>query len=219
MKGETDKILAAIVTELRERHGCHTVVLYGSRAYGEHTDSSDYDVVGIRPSGPGVPAELHDARELPALDGAYLDAFILAESAAFDERPGAIRYRHGVVLAEKDGRGERLIEFASELFRKGPKKLDAVETKTLRTWVTKTVARIARGGSDDLEANYRRAWLLYELPEIYFKLRGRWYLGPKEGFAWLRENDAATHSLFELALSPSSSRGTLRMLAERVLSA
>lgn len=202
-------VLSAIVEELRQRYGCHTVVLYGSRARGEHTEASDWDVVAVRASGP----EVHDARDL---GGALLDAFVVSEADALGSEPGAIRFRHGQVLVERDGWGRRLVEHAARLYRQGPAPLEPVEVETLRAWVTKTLARVER---DDLEARHRRAWLLHDLPEICFKLRGRWYPGPKEAFRWLREHDPAAYALFEQALTPAAPLSSVRRLADHVLAA
>ncbi|BAZ21637.1 hypothetical protein NIES4073_25150 [Kalymmatonema gypsitolerans NIES-4073] len=38
----------------------------------------------------------------------------------------------------------------------------------------------------DIEADYRRVWLLYTLLEDYFALRQKWYLGSKESWNWLK---------------------------------
>lgn len=203
--------IKSIIDELVTRHRCHTVILYGSRARDEHTDASDYDLLGIR-EGAGRD---RDAREF---QGAYLDAFIYGEDELKGElEPDLIRLRHGKALIEKDVQGQALIARAQALFDAGPKRLSRSEAEALRHWVRKMFVRISRGGPEDIEANFRRVWLLHDLLEIYFKLRGQWYLGPKESFAWLERNDLATHDLFELALSPDASRGSLRILAEHVI--
>jgi len=56
-----------------------------------------------------------------------------------------------------------------------------VEAATLRAWVDKMVGRLA--DADRVLAGFRRAELLAQLPEVYFTLRGRWWLGPKAGLA------------------------------------
>jgi len=43
------------------------------------------------------------------------------------------------------------------------------------------VGRLA--DADRVLAGFRRAELLAQLPEVYFTLRGRWWLGPKAGLA------------------------------------
>lgn len=210
----TEDILAKISNELCSKHGCHSILLYGSRARGEGNGSSDYDILAIRH---GSAEELHDGRNF---EGAYVDAFIVSEQdieRKSKDDPAFIRFRHGRVLCEKDGWASKLVEAATERFRAGPKELTMPERQALKMWVAKMLARIAQGGPDDVEANYRRSWLHYELLEIYFKLRDRWYLGPKESFAWLKEHDHTAYALFELALEPNASRGALRRLAEKVI--
>lgn len=43
--------LISITKRFKEGHGCHTVILYGSRARGDFNDSSDWDVIGFREVG------------------------------------------------------------------------------------------------------------------------------------------------------------------------
>jgi predicted nucleotidyltransferase len=202
--------LQKIAEELKRAHGCHTVILYGSRARDEHSDTSDFDVLGVRESGERV----RDAR---VLEDEYLDAFIYPEKDLETLEPDLIRLRDAKVLAQKGDYGTRLIARARALFEAGPKALSEAELKLTRGWIAKTLARIARGGPEDVEANYRRVWLLYQLLEDYFRLRGQWYLGPKESLEWLRRNDPVAYRLFEQALAPDAARGALRRLAERVL--
>ncbi|MBI3542456.1 MAG: nucleotidyltransferase domain-containing protein [Deltaproteobacteria bacterium] len=205
-----EETLRLIADELLKKHGCHTVVLYGSRALDAHESTSDFDVAGVREAG-------EPARDARPFEGEYLDAFIYPEKALETLEPEMIRLRAGRVLVEKDGYGTRLIERARKLFDAGPKPLSEAEASLIRSWVAKTLARISRGGPEDVEANYRRVWLLFQLLEDHFKLRGQWYLGPRESFEWLRRNDPATYRAFEQALAPEAARGSLRVLAARVL--
>lgn len=101
-----------------------------------------------------------------------------------------------------------------EIFEEGPEPLPADEIQTIRIWIGKMLSRIAKG---DLEGNYRRAWLQYDLIESYFVLRKKWYLGPKEAFRWLSENNPAAYELFDIALKPNSNLADIQRLAERVL--
>jgi predicted nucleotidyltransferase len=44
---QNDNILQSIIHELQTTHHCHTIILYGSRARGDFSKTSDYDVAGI----------------------------------------------------------------------------------------------------------------------------------------------------------------------------
>ena len=46
-----DATLRDIVQELTRKYRCHTIILYASRAKGQTTPTSDYDVIGVRKDG------------------------------------------------------------------------------------------------------------------------------------------------------------------------
>jgi hypothetical protein len=198
--------LEALVAELRDTHGCHTIILYGSRARGDWTTESDYDVVGIRDRGPAF----RDARPWR---GSFLDAFIYPESAvtaASDER---LHWLGGRVLTERGDLGRRLLAGLAAIEAAGPGPLAADDATTRRVWMRKMLDRVARG---DLEGHYRRAWLQFQALEDYFALRGLWYRGPKEAFTWLATHDPETLQAFERALAPDASMDALKAKVERV---
>ncbi len=91
-------ILQQIIDELRATHGCHTFILYGSRARGDFTPSSDYDILGIRRTGVST-------RDTRLIEGYYLDAFIYSEDQARKVDESFLRLRGGLVLEEKDDQG------------------------------------------------------------------------------------------------------------------
>ena len=63
-------MLDRLVARLGDGEGCHTIILYGSRARGDAGPDSDYDLIGFRDlEGPPV-------RETGVRDGALLDIFI-----------------------------------------------------------------------------------------------------------------------------------------------
>ncbi len=194
---------------LVDGHGCHTVILYGSRARGDSDKSSDWDVLGVRPAGEASRA----ARDL---HGAWLDAFVYPEShfATLDE--GSLRFLGGKLLVDTRGYGAKLVERIRVFEAKGPKALEETAEESLRVWYGKMLERIARG---DLEASYRRTWLLFEALESYFRLRRHWYRGPKQSFAFLAKNDPEAHEAFARALAPSASFEDLSALVQCVLAA
>lgn len=207
-----DPILARLVSELVARHGCHTVVLYGSRALGMATAESDWDMLGIREGGEAT----RDAR---LVDGVFLDAFIVPEKDVVGAGANFLHLRGGIAVRDPRGLGARLLDDAAAALASPPKGLPEAEIAARRAWCQKMLGRIRRGGDVDVEANYRRAWLLFNLLELYFVFRGRHYLGPKESFRWLAERDAPAYQAFSAALEPGAPLSAVEALAWRVLSA
>lgn len=203
----TEPELAAIQELLVDRHGCHAVILYGSRARGAATPESDWDVLGIRERGDAI-------REARPLGDAWLDAFVLPERDLETLDAGSLRYLGGRVLVDRRGVAAALLARVAAFESKGPPALDATEEAARRAWYPKMLARIARG---DVEARYRRAWLLYDALETWFVLRRRWYRGPKESLAWLAAHEPGAHALFARALAPDGQDDDLAALVANVL--
>lgn len=90
-----------------EAHGCHTVILYGSRARGDATLQSDVDLLCVREAGPAV----RDAR---IVDGLYLDAFIYPEATLRKLEPSLLRVLGGIVVCERGGFGSALLAQGSK---------------------------------------------------------------------------------------------------------
>ncbi|QDL11055.1 nucleotidyltransferase domain-containing protein [Brasilonema octagenarum UFV-E1] len=202
-----DHYLGALVDELCHVHNCHTVILYGSRAKGTHTAESDYDLFAVRETG----ESLHDAR---LWNNYYLDIFIYNEKDVIIVDSSFLRILGGVVLRECEGFGQRLLKRMDELFATGPAALSASEIQLRRTWFSKMLKRISQG---NIEADYRRVWLLYALLEDYFALRQKWYLGSKESWNWLKIHDPQTYVAFEVALKSGACFSTIESLVEKVL--
>lgn len=201
-----DPILEQALQDLVEKHKCHTVILYGSRSRGDFTEESDYDLIGFRDQGP-------QARDARIIDGKFLDAFIYPADVVIGQEKDFLRVRKGLILQEREGFGGNLLKTVETIFEKGPHPMSEDEARMIRTWIRKMLVRISK---DDIEGNYRRAWLQFELLENHFKLRGRWYLGPKESFAWLAENEPEVYRLFDRALKPGSGFAEMEHLAEKV---
>lgn len=199
-------ILSKLVQDLRRKHKCHTLILYGSRARGEGNAASDYDLIGFRKSGAMV---VHDARKIGRT---YLDAFIYPEK--FAKAPELLRARDGIVLFQQGKFGDRLLARLERLYERGPTKLTASEKAARKVWIRKMLDRAKQ---NDVEGNFRRAWLLYLLLEDYFALRDMWYEGPKAGFKWLRANKPPLSQLFERALRPNAKLSDVEKLARAVI--
>jgi predicted nucleotidyltransferase len=202
-----EKILSTLAREICRKHRCHTVIVYGSRARGDATPSSDYDVLGIRAKG-------EMTRDTRRWKGAYLDVFVYPERKL--RRAGAdfLRVRGGRVLVEKDRFGTRLLARLDKIHARGPKALKPDERQALKVWMRKMLDRIR---ARDEEANFRRVFLLTLLLEDYFLLRNRWYEGPKASFAWLRQNRPDVYGRFQRALKPNAPIAAIEALIEVVV--
>jgi GNAT superfamily N-acetyltransferase len=201
-----EPILDKLVQELREKHACHTVVLYGSRARGDFTAASDYDVLGIRDGG----ELLRDARPW---EGSYLDAFIYPAHLLAEPPEHLLDLRQGRILLEKGSVARDLLTKLQERFAKGPTLLRADEFEAIRVWHDKAIDRIRLGG---LQGDFRRLELVARLLEDYFLMRGEWYLGPKASFQHLERHEPGLLALFRAALESSASLADIEALKERV---
>ena len=203
---DNDKVLLKILDELQNKHDCHTAILYGSRARGDWTEISDYDIIALRDKEPNLSVA-------KPIDGFFADAYVYSDAYAESHVSEFLRLRGGKVLFQRGHQGTKLISQVEALYRKGPTLLRADEVEQRKTWIDKTYMRLLRG---DTEANYRRHWLLFALLEDYFALRGLWYRGPKESFRQLAESDPRALLLFENALSPKAKDSDIRKLCELV---
>src|SRR5690349_15540797 len=101
-----------LLSELASLHGCHTVILYGSRAHGTETPASDIDVVGFRSQGEAV----SDCRQW---QGYWLDAWIKPEAEAAKPED-FLHLAGGKVLCEQDGFGTQLLEKVDQTLAQPP---------------------------------------------------------------------------------------------------
>lgn len=202
-----DTLLEQIQHEIISKYDCHTIILYGSRARSEATATSDYDIIAIRENG-------EFERDCRLYNGFYLDIFIYSEDAVKNPDVSLIRMKDGIVLCEKNSAGSNLLNKVTTLFDAGPPQTPEWERIEISSWVYKMLDRAKQG---DIEGNFRRHWLLHDLLECYFKLRDIWYLGPKESFQWLKNNDSRTYAAFDVALSPGGSLNDAESLIKIIL--
>ena len=120
------EIIDALRAELQEKHHCHTVILYGSRAIGAASAGSDYDLAGFAAVGT-------TRREARIWMSAFVDLFIYPESY-LTEPVDVLKLLGGVVLTERDGLGTALLARLEEQFAAGPEKLPPDELEARRVW-------------------------------------------------------------------------------------
>lgn len=203
---KNDENIKKIVNELQNKYMCHTIILYGSYARGNANENSDYDIIAIRESGP-------TARDCQLIDNTYLDAFIYSEDEISKLNASFIRIKDGIVICQKNTLGDDILTKVKEIYNLGPPKLPDFEKKLIITWSNKM---LNRAKLQDIEGNFRRHWLLYDLLEAYFQLRDAWYLGPKESFQWLNKHDKKTYQLFDEALKMNAKLSSLEKLIQAV---
>lgn len=188
-------------------HGCHTSILYGSRARGDATPQSDIDLICIREDGPAI-------RDVYIVDGTYVDGFIYPEAKLKTLEPSLLRVLGGIVLRERGGFGSALLTQIQELHDRGPTPMPDDERRALVLWSRKMLDRFR--GQRGLDANYRRMCLLPQALEDYFLLRNTWFQGSKPAFAWLLQHDGPAYTAFERASQPDASDEAFSELVQLV---
>lgn len=205
-----DPVLVRFVRLLVAEHGCHTIVLYGSRAAGTANAESDYDLLGIRDGG-------EPTRDARRIDGAFLDAFVYIEKDLEGAAASMLQVHRGVPLLDPRGTGARLIAEVSEALRAPPPPVPKAELLARREWCKKMLGRVRRGGEVDIEAQFRRVWLLVDLLELYFVFRNKHFMGPKQSFLYLEQHDKEAHQAFRAALASGAPLSAVETLVRVVL--
>lgn len=202
-----DVVLRSIVDELVSLYHCHTIILYGSRARGDFTSSSDYDVAGIAAVGEKKRIARFDEKH-----GVYHDIFVYPDSAFDTISDEYLCMSDGIVIIEHTDFGTNLLTKLSDAL-KLPESITPDEITVRKVWYNKM---LARASTRDIEGKYRHIWAIYTIIEDYFVFRGLRYQGPKKAFQYLKIHDSETLSLFEEALSNMNDVYILKKLIEKV---
>lgn len=206
MENERDQVLESIIHELKNKHRCHTIVLYGSRARGLTTPTSDYDVFGVRRNG----AKTRIAKKQ---SGYYWDVFIYSEKDLRKLSDDHLSWKDARVLHGDGQYGRRLLSRIQKLVKRPHKPEPQYQINLLKVWAQKEMDRCR---VNDIQGLYRRAEFHNALIEHYFVVRKQRFWGPKAAFAWLEENDPMTFRLLERSLRKPTNLALLRSAASRV---
>ncbi|MFN8578749.1 MAG: nucleotidyltransferase domain-containing protein [Candidatus Sericytochromatia bacterium] len=179
--------ISDIVNELTNKHNCHTIIVYGSRANNTHNENSDIDLACFIESGESYT----DCR---LRDNLYLDAWIYPENYVLSDGE-KLKLLNGKVLIQKENFGDNILAMVNDFYKKGPPKIKESEFIHEVTWCEKTLKRVLKG---DIEGNYRRLLLISALLEYYFMLSNKWYLGAKASLLWLKQYDIEMYNKFDL---------------------
>jgi Nucleotidyltransferase domain len=186
--------LKEIEAYLLEKYDCHTIILYGSYSRGDFTEESDVDLICFSDS------VAEDTNEVEFIEGKQLDAWVYP-TEKMKQSESFLRVHKGEIWINKKGLAEEFLANIQSTYDQGPKQLTDDEKGFLKSWLKKMQVRAAK---NDLEGNYRFHWMLKDSLEIYFELKGEWFLGPKVSFGWLKENDPKALELFIQALSTNA---------------
>lgn len=197
-----------LINELVVKENCHTIILYGSYARGDHNAHSDVDVIGICQTG-----DFH--RIARPFHGVVLDVFIYGQ----ENLPSAeslLRISDGIVLLEKDSLGTDLVRNVNTILNAPPTLPKSWEVQTDVVWIDKMLTRASVG---DTEGDFRRHWLLTSLLEFWYSWNRMHYLGSKQSLKILEIEYPEVFELFRRALKPTADISDIKLLADAVRSA
>lgn len=201
-----DPILNSIIRLLKGKYQCHTIVLYGSRARGLVTATSDYDVFGVRRSGDKI-------RIAKKQDGFYWDVFVYSEKDLRKLDEAQFSWKNARIIYENGSYGRSLLKRILKHVKKPYIRKPRYEVSVLKVWAQKELDRCRM---TDIQGLYRRAEFRNALIEHYFFVRQKRFWGPKEGFAWMEENDPQTFKLIWRTLKYPKNISFLKAAASQV---
>lgn len=206
MKEISDPILNSIVKTLIKKYSCHTVILYGSRARGLITPTSDYDVVGVRRVGEKL-------RIAKRQKGLYWDVFVYPEKDLRKLDESHFSWKGAKIIYEKGNYGRGLLKRIDKLLKSPFKLHPQYEIDITKVWAQKELDRCRM---KDVQGFYRRAEFQNALIEHYFFMRQKRFLGPKEAFEWLKQNDPKVFRLVLRTLKYPTNLTFLKAAASKV---
>lgn len=108
---ENDSTLCKITQLLTQKYRCHTVVLYGSRARGQTTPTSDYDVVGVCKRG-------SKTRIAKKENGKFWGVFVYSEKDLRKLSDQHLSWKHAQILYSAGPYGKNLLNRIEKLLKK-----------------------------------------------------------------------------------------------------
>lgn len=192
-----------IIDYFIRNYNCHSIILYGPYVQGKTKDVTDIDVICF------TDQLISSSNDTKVIGGKQLDAWIY-ETKKMRNTDEFLRIKDGKILYDNRKICEKFLIDINTLFKRGPKPLTEQEKRFLQRRIYKMYLRSEK---DDIEGKFTYYQLLAKSLEIYFTLKGQWYLGPKQSLKWLRENDREAYELFELVLN---SKGRMKAMKKLI---
>ncbi|MER0508605.1 nucleotidyltransferase domain-containing protein [Aeromonas veronii] len=202
-----DDIIYLAMEELKEKYAPHTIILYGSHARNEATETSDIDIACFC----DCPNEQKDAR---LFHGIYLDVWVYPTDYLDSIPDEALRFGDGKIIYDTQGLGIDYLAKVKKKLADGKPAMSAADKVHLQEWAMKM---LERAHDKDLDGTYRRTWLQHDLLEIYFEIRGLWYLGSKKSFQYLQQHDKPILTLFDKMYKDPLNLDLLAVLTKQVV--
>lgn len=199
------KFLSHLREYLVDKYSCHSIILHGSYANGDYTEESDVDVVCFCDG-------CEEQNDTSFIEHTQLDVWIYRTEKM--KQPEEFLYlREGQVLLDKNGVCREFLEEVSEVYKKGPEPLTDAEKEFHKSWFKKMQKRSQK---EDVEGNFRFHWMLTDSLEIYFKIKGIWYMGSKKSLKWLYDHDREMYVLYERAFRRQAKQCDIDRLVNRI---
>lgn len=129
-----DQTLSEIVHVLKSKFKCHSVILYGSRARGQTTPTSDYDVIGVCKSG-------RKTRIAKKVKGKFWDVFVYAEKDLKVLSDQHLSWKHARILYSNGTYANVLLRRIDKLLKKPFKRHPVYEVNATKAWAQKEIER------------------------------------------------------------------------------
>jgi len=201
-----EKFMDELIKYLVNKYSCHSIILYGSYTTADYTAESDIDVLCFCD-------EVGARNDTTILHDKQLDAWIY-NTKEMENTEKFLHVKDGLVLYDQRGLCNHFLDQIIKRYDKGPEPLNDNEKQFLKNWLLKMMKRSQKG---DIEGDFRYHWMLTDSLEIYFKLRGLWYMGPKKSLIWLSHNDKYTYNLYKCALNRQATVSDVEALINHIV--
>ncbi|MFN8672854.1 MAG: nucleotidyltransferase domain-containing protein [Candidatus Sericytochromatia bacterium] len=195
--------LDLLVKELKEKHNCHTIILYGSYFDNSYNKNSDIDIICVIDKGESYT----DAR---LIDNIFLDGWIYTEKD-LENIEDWYHLKDSKLLLDEKGFGKLFLAKIKEI--SDTVEIDLKKLEHEFTWSLKMLKRIQL---EDEEGLYRKFWLLKDLLEYYFMVRGIRFKGSKKSFIYLKNNDLEIYDLFSFVYKNTCDYNKIERLIKKV---